>query len=183
MSHTLFLAKNLVLNMKKKEFLLGIVSLCFVVLSTNMFSTRVQGHIPGNPPGPILSEPPRYYCDLIEGRYCDIDSDSEDDDLSILADLYTFDPLVYFEIYMIMELVIEYPSGQSIEFTWDVFIYEIKDYSLEFQVIDGALEAGWYDVHLYIYDPMCHWMDYDYITFDPPHNKGNSEPVCDVIVF
>ncbi len=125
---------------------------------------------------------PRFYCDLLHGEYCDIDEDGVEDDLKILSKLYTFNFPRFYHLDLVMYLVIELPSGNLIEFAWDVDVFYLKNFDLEFQVIDGAIEAGWYKTQLYIFDPHFDWVDFDEIIFDPPYNKGNADPTCSVII-
>lgn len=125
----------------------------------------------------------RYYCDLYHGEYCDIDEDGEEDDLRIHAEIFTYSFPRNYDMTLFMYLLIEMPSGAYLEYLWEVSIYYLQDYSFEYQVIDGALEPGWYDTYLLIFEEDFQWYDGDFISFDPPQSKGNNaDPLCQVLV-
>lgn len=158
--------------MKRRSIFLGVT---FAICISFLFTSSAAAY-----PGYY---PEQYYANLLHGEYCDVDADGEEDDLRIFAEIFTFAFPHYTNLEMYMYLSIEMPSGNCLDFWWNVTVYYLQDFSFEFRVIDGAMEAGWYDTYFFIFAVDEPWYDGDYLSFDPPFNKGNSDPTCEVLVF
>ena len=126
----------------------------------------------------------KYKCNLTWGEYCDIDDDGFEDDLRLTAYLNHIGSTKEDRLYMYMYLIVYFPSGDYIEFAWSVTVYVIKDYELEFQILNGALEPGWYTSYLYLQmngdNPFTSTSG---IMFDPPRIAQNGDPTCSIVIY
>ena len=111
-----------------------------------------------------------------------LSDDGEENDLLIIAELDHQGPAKTNTFNMYMYLTITYPSGEKIDFLWKVTVYEHQDFTFEFQIINGALESGWYTADIYILlEGFSEVSDSSQIIFDPPASTRGDQP--DALVF
>ncbi|NHJ47536.1 MAG: hypothetical protein FK733_07100 [Asgard group archaeon] len=115
--------------------------------------------------------------DIIDAFYGDFDQDRIEDDIRVIAIL---DADFNGEIFSLLTLDIELPSGKVFHFTFQVSFYSSEDSVniITFTTYNTATESGWYIATVSGYFLIDGYFYYlmDSMIFDPPESDGEGDP-------